>query len=202
MYYGCESYSDRFHKKEDYNEKPSEYSYSDIRYYDIAGEKQRVQKTEYDDDDVKRKETFYRDEKPYRIRIYDEKGRIMKEDTYSNFPDSGYRIMYYFNGNVKEEYEFINFEEKNGEFSSYYENGGLQSDLEYLNGQPSRTCSWYYPSGNLMRIKDYLEDSNYQIDFYENGERKSEGTFKGSELTGRWVFYDSDGRLSSEEDYF
>ena len=202
LYYGCESYNDRFHKKEDYSEKLSEYSYSDIRYYLIAGKKQRVQKTEYDDNDIIRKETFYRDEKPYRIRLYNEDGRILKEDTYKNIIQNGYRITYYSNGNINEEYDFINSDQKSGEFTSYYSNGGLQRDLEYLNGEPVGTCSWYYPSGNLMRIKDYLIDSNYQIEFYENGERKSEGSFQGDRLIGRWVFYESDGKLSSEEDYF
>ena len=202
FYYGCESYNNRFYKKEDYSEKPSEYSYSDIRYYSIAGKKERVQKIEYDDNDIIRKETFYRDEKPYRIRLYNENGKILKEDTYKDIIQNGYRITYYSNGNINEEYDFINSNQKNGGFTSYYNHGGLQSDLQYLNEELVGTCSWYYPTGNLMRIKDYLIDSNYQIEFYENGERKSEGSFKGNKLIGRWVFYDSDGKLSSEEDYF
>ena len=90
---------------------------------------------------------------------------------------------------------------KTGQFTSYYHNGSLQSDLKYSNNSLSGTCSWYFPSGNLMRIKDYLIETVYQIEYYENGSKKSEGSFKGSKLTGRWIFYDKNGDLSSEEDY-
>ena len=68
----CKSYNDRIHFKEDYLDAPNEYTYSDIRYYNIAGENQKVQKTDYDYNNIIRKETFYRNKTPYRIRLYNE----------------------------------------------------------------------------------------------------------------------------------
>jgi len=201
FYYGCESYNARFFKKVDYSENISEYHYSDIRYYPIAGVKQKVKRIDYDKNDIIRKETFFRDNQVHKIRLYNESGKILKEDTYKDEYLNGYRIIYYSNGNIKEEYNFNNLDIKTGEFTSYYHNGGLQSDLKYSNNSLSGTCSWYFPSGNLMRIKDYLIETVYQIEYYENGSKKSEGSFKGSKLTGRWIFYDKNGDLSSEEDY-
>ena len=210
FYYGCEShnYKDslpsnffKFSKKVDYGEELSEYHYSDIRYYPIAGVKQKVKKVDYDKNDIIRKETFFRDNQIYRIRLYNESGIFFKEDTYKNFSQNGYRIIYYSNGNIKEEYEFNHLNEKSGKFVSYYINGGLQSDLEYLNGVLVGTCSWYYPSGNLIRIKDYLFKTVYQIEYYENGAKKSEGTLEDNKPVGRWISYDKNGDISSEEDY-
>jgi len=199
--YGCESYNDRFFKKTDYNEDKSQYHYSDIRYYSIAGVKQKVKKIDYDKNNIIRKESFFRDDQLYKIKLYNESGKILKEDKYADLNSDGYRVTYYSNGNIKEEYEFKNLDIKDGKFTSYYHNGGLQSDLEYLNGILMGTCSWYYPSGNLMRIKDYLDDTIYQIEYYKNGSKKSEGSFRSNKLTGRWIFYNKDGNLSSEEDY-
>ena len=65
----------------------------------------------------------------------------------------------------------------------------------------SGTCSWYFPTGNLMRIKEYNTSSNYQIDFHENGERKSEGSFEGMDFIGRWIFYSELGEILLEKDY-
>ena len=201
LYYGCESYNTRFFKKVDYNEKKSEYHYSDIRYYSIAGVKQKVKKIDYDKNDVIRKETFFRADNIYRIRLYNESGKILKEDTYEDTNLKGSRILYYSNGNIKEEYYFNDLDIKVGQFTSYYHNGGLQSDLEYLDGALFGTCSWYYPSGNLMKIKDYLDETVYQIEYYENGSKKSEGNFDGNKLVGRWIFYDKNENLLSEEVY-
>ena len=201
LYYGCESYNTRFFKKVDYNEKKSEYHYSDIRYYPIAGVKQKVKKIDYDKNDIIRKETFFRADNIYRIRLYNESGKILKEDTYEDTNLKGSRILYYSNGNIKEEYYFNDLDVKVGRFTSYYHNGGLQSDLEYLDGALFGTCSWYYPSGNLMKIKDYLDETIYQIEYYENGSKKSEGNFDGNKLVGRWIFYDKNENLLSEEVY-
>ena len=199
--YGCESYNSRFFKQVDYNENESEYYYSDIRYYSIAGIKQKVKTIDYDKNNIIRRETFFRDNKIYKMRLYNESGKILREDKYLDSDSNGYRVIYYSNGNIKEEYDFKNSDFKEGKFISYYHNGSLQADLEYLNESLIGTCSWYYPSGNLMRIKDYLDDSIYQIEYYKNGSKKSEGSFKDNALVGRWIFYDKDGNLSSEEDY-
>jgi antitoxin component YwqK of YwqJK toxin-antitoxin module len=201
FYYGCESYNSRFFKKVDYNEKKSEYHYSDIRYYPIAGVKQKVKKIDFDKNDIIRKETFFRDNRVYRIRLYNESGKILKEDTYRDTNLNGSRILYYSNGNIKEKYNFNNLDVKVKKFTSYYHNGGLKSDIEYLDGALFGTCSWYYPSGNLMKIKDYLDETVYQIEYHENGSKKSEGSFDEDRLVGRWIFYDQNGKLFSEEVY-
>ena len=79
------------------------------------------------------------------------------------------------------------------------------ADLYFSNGVFSETCSWYFPSGNLMRIKEYSSKLNYQIDFHENGEKKSEGAFDENDLfhnnIGKWTFYDAKGKIVLEKDY-
>ena len=56
-----------------------------------------------------------------------------------------------------------------------------------------------------MRIRDFSSEPNYKIEYYENGEKKSEGAFTGGDLfnrnIGRWVFYDKKGRITSEKNY-
>ena len=56
-----------------------------------------------------------------------------------------------------------------------------------------------------MRIKEYSSKLNYQIDFHENGEKKSEGAFYEYNLfhdnIGKWTFYDTKGKVVLEKDY-
>ena len=194
----CQSYNDRFHKTDDYSEDSNNYNYSDIRYYRVAGKNQKVMKSDYDKNNILRKETFYRDEKPFKVKLYNESGEIYREDKYKGNPTKGSRVHYYLNGKIKEKFDYHKIDVKHGRYINYFSDGGTKSDLEYKDGNMTGTCSWYYPSGKLLRINEYLTDSYYQIEFYENGERKSEGSFVDDNIKGRWIFYNLDGSISSE----
>ena len=56
-----------------------------------------------------------------------------------------------------------------------------------------------------MRIKEYSSKLKYQIDFHENGEKKSEGGFEERDLfhrnIGKWTFYNVEGKIVLEKDY-
>jgi len=202
IFIGCDSYEERFFDQ-GYQEDSADIEYSEIKYHKINGSKQRVKKLEYDNKDILRKEIFFGDKFINKIRFYDENGIIAKQETFDvdgNDRLTGERIIYYPNANKKEEYDFSNGK-KNGYYTSYYNNGTLQSDLEYLRGKLTGSCSWYYPSGNLMKIQEFLNREFYQIEYYENGNKRSEGSFRGESFIGHWVFYDQYGSIIREEDY-
>ncbi len=52
-----------------------------------------------------------------------------------------------------------------------------------------------------MKIVNFRSDENYQVDYYENGEKKSEGAFIGENFVGKWIWYDKQGVISKEEFY-
>ena len=217
IFVGCDSYEERFFEQQ-YQEQSDEIAYSEVKYHRINGSRERVKQLEYDKRNILRKEIFFGDKFINKIRLYDEEGVIAKEEVFdvdSKDRLSGQRIIYYSNGNKKEEYDF-DHGEKNGYYTGYYKNGALQSDLEYSGGRLIGSCSWYYPSGNLMKIQEFFNQESYQIQYYENGNKKSEGSlllnnnyevnfisdnFVGDSFIGHWVFYDKQGKITGEKDY-
>ena len=214
---GCDSYEERFFEQQ-YKEQSDQIAYSEVKYHRINGSRERVKKLEYDKRDILRKEIFFGDNFISKIRLYNEEGIIAKEEVFdvdSKERLSGQRILYYSSGNKKEEYDFSNGE-MDGHYESYYGNGALQSDLEYSRGKLIGSCSWYYPSGNLMKIQEFLDREFYQIQYYENGNKKSEGSlllnnyyeansisdnFIGHNFIGHWIFYDEQGKITKEQVY-
>jgi len=202
IFIGCDSYEERFFEQ-NYEEDPTDIAYSEIKYHRINGSKKRVKKLEFDNKDILRKEIFFGHKFINKIRFYNEDGVIVKQEIFnvdSNDRLTGQRIIYYPNANKKEEYDFSNGK-KDGYYTSYYNNGALQSDLEYSTGKLTGSCSWYYPSGNLMKIQEFLNREFYQIEYYENGNKRSEGSFRGESFIGHWVFYNQYGKIIREEDY-
>tara|TARA_B100000959_G_scaffold246129_1_gene271323 strand:+ start:417 stop:1058 length:642 start_codon:yes stop_codon:yes gene_type:complete len=202
LFLGCESYQSRFSEKE-YTEVEEHITHSDSHYYPIDGIQYKFKQLDYDRNNILRKETFFRDNKIHIVKLYNSNGYIEIEETYSkSIPQRIQKISYYPNGQQKERYTHIDYT-KDGRYINYYKNGTLAGDLYFQNGIMVGACSWYFPSGNLKRIKEYTIDSDlsYQIDFYENGERKSEGLFSGDDFIGRWIFYDQAGTITSEIDY-
>ena len=52
-----------------------------------------------------------------------------------------------------------------------------------------------------MKIINFRSDENYQVDYYENGEKNSQGAFIGENFVGKWIWYDKQGVISKEEFY-
>ena len=202
LFLGCDPYQSRFSEKE-YSELDADITHSDSHYYPINGVQYKFRQLDYDQNNILRKETFFRDNKVHIVKLYNSNGYIEVEETHSkSTPPKIQKTTYYPNGQAKEKYSHINYT-KDGRYISYYKNGTLSGDIYYENGIMVGACSWYFPSGNLKRIKEFTSDSNlsYQIDFYENGQRKSEGTFAGDAFSGRWIFYDQLGTITLESDY-
>ena len=204
LFLGCEPYQSRFSEKE-YSESDIKISHSDSHYYPINGIQYKFKQLDYDKNNILRKETFFRDNKVHMIKLYNSNGYIELEETYSKSePKRTQKVTYYPSGQAKEKYAHVN-QIKDGRYIAYYKNGTLKSDLYFLNGVLGETCSWYFPSGNLMRIKEYSSKLNYQIDFHENGEKKSEGAFDDEDIfhsnIGKWTFYDAKGKIVLEKDY-
>ena len=204
LFLGCEPYQSRFSEKE-YSESHIKISHSDSHYYPINGIQYKFKQLDYDKNNILRKETFFRDNKVHSVKLYNSNGYIETEETYSKLKsEKAQKTTYYPNGQPKEKYAHIN-QIKDGRYIAYYKNGTLRSDLYFSNGVIGGTCSWYFTSGNLMRIKEYSSKLNYQIDFHENGEKRSEGAFYEKDLfhtnTGKWTFYNAEGKIVLEQDY-
>lgn len=212
---GCESYSDRFSEKDSNEDQKGVIEYSDIKYYQINGVKKKAKKLDYDKNDILRREVLYNNNQVSRIKSYDDRGRITVEENLNEDGKSGERTIFYTNGNIKEEYDFSN-NIKDGNYNSYYINGSLESNLEFNSGKIKGSCSWYYPTGQLMRIKEFLKKEYYQIEYYKNGNKKSEGSmrynnigdqnmisnsFSGDTFVGRWIYYNENGKIIKEENH-
>ena len=52
-----------------------------------------------------------------------------------------------------------------------------------------------------MKIQEFLNREYYQIEYYENGNKRSEGSFRGEQFIGHWVFYSPNGNVTREENY-
>jgi len=95
----------------------------------------------------------------YQITNYYDSGEILEKYIYFNKSDtSSYRhLVYYVNGNLKEEY----IKENgliNGDYVNYFENGNIESLVPYIYGRINGAVTVFDTDGSLVMIKTYKND--------------------------------------------
>jgi len=85
----------------------------------------------------------------------------------------------------------------------YYPNHNLFYDGEFRDGKKHGHWTVWYKDGTVWSEGTYKNglDEGYRTAYHENGEKKFEGQYKGGEMTGKWKFWDTNGKLLKEVDY-
>jgi antitoxin component YwqK of YwqJK toxin-antitoxin module len=131
---------------------------------------------------------------------------------------------YYRNGNVKSIKEFRNGQ-LHGKYTSYYLSGTKESEEEYRNGKLFGSMILYYENGDTTELVRFLEHGKegeqrlyfpgnrvkmtlgWMHDYREGPERHYLesgllsvcGNYKGGVKDSIWTFYDSTGKIQTEE---
>jgi antitoxin component YwqK of YwqJK toxin-antitoxin module len=126
-------------------------------------------------------EGIYLDQKKDSVwRIYsDADGVLLSEETYKNDHLEGVTIVYYPGTSQKAEETYYIGGIKNGTSKKFFENGQMMSVTNFRDDQPEGMFTFFYESG-LVQL---------------------EGNYKNGFKFGKWVSYDEQGNLLSEEEY-
>ena len=146
-------------------------------------------------------EVYQRDKEDYGkegvYERYNEKNIKVEEAVYHNDTLSGYRILYYENGDTQivENYVAGHFD---GAFQAYYENGQLEIDGTYADNTMDGPWKRYYKNGQLMEIVTFRnnEENGPFTEYHRNGKLKAEGSYlNGDNEHGELKLYDESGEL-------
>ena len=93
-------------------------------------------------------------------------------------------------------------EEVNG--SVYQMFGDIKMDLGYIkNGKKEGLWTWWFENGekkNEGSFKDGLEFGLWTY-FYENSQKQIEGIYTDWEKVGKWTYYNEDGSIKEVKEY-
>ena len=92
---------------------------------------------------------------------------------------------------------------RTGVWKKFYDNGKIRYSGEFKNGKEIGVFKFYKitSSSQPVIVKKYTNDTA-SVKFYnELGRLKSEGKMIGKNRIGKWIYYFSNGKLFSEEEY-
>ena len=144
-------------------------------------------------------------------KFYNEEGKLILEINYAAGKKNGIKTTYLQNEVVKETY--VN-DVKEGFTSYYYPDGVLRLSIKFIKGKEQGFAREYSTSGQVITLLEYKSgylinkekvnrldsDSLKQgkwVDFYDNGNIKSEGNYKSGIKHGYFKDYSVDGNLVS-----
>ena len=92
---------------------------------------------------------------------------------------------------------------KDGPVIRRFANGVIKERSNYVNGRRQGECQSFYPTGKLQS-DDFFQAgllNGSTLTYYENGEKRYEGTYTQGKPSGVWKFYDDKGKLLHSKDY-
>lgn len=110
---------------------------------------------------------------------YNEVGKLKEKSNYKNGLYTGRRTLYFDNGNVEIEENYIDGGILQGISKVYYEGGQLQLEKNYENNVLVGQVKVYYPSGKIKE-EVTMENNNENgpfTEYYENGKIHWKGTY-------------------------
>jgi len=92
---------------------------------------------------------------------------------------------------------------KEGLWLSYYPNKMMKDSAFYVHGRKTGTSLEWHKNGYLRDSSiTNVDGSGLQVTWFDNGVPSSVGKYSaGHKMTGKWLFYHKNGKLSSREDY-
>lgn len=89
------------------------------------------------------------------------------------------QVSYYITGKVEVQGKFDENQKRTGNWTYFYEDGTKWSECEYKSG--------------LRHGKS--------ITYFENGNKRYEGSYENDKQIAHWIFYNEDGSIKNEKDY-
>jgi antitoxin component YwqK of YwqJK toxin-antitoxin module len=142
-----------------------------IQIKEEINEKKDIIKEIYIDDDLRKKETFNKNN----IKI--------AEENRKNGERKGKQYVWYYNGQLAYEDNYTN-ERREGKIYSWYENGQLKSEGNFKNDEKEGKQYVWYENGQLAQENNYKNDKKEgkQYYWYENGQLEYEANYKNGQL--------------------
>ena len=134
------------------------------------------------------------------FRCYFESGNISQEGRYINGLIDGEVLYYYDNKSKKIKCSMLFIKGKNVRQTIFYENGQKEIELSFKEKSQFDTYTQWYENGNL-KLKTNDCWNGFQTEWYSNKIKKAEGKFKGGGKFGKWIYYDSTGKISDSVFY-
>jgi hypothetical protein len=135
--------------------------------------------------------------------FYYENGSKEAESTYLYGKKNGKEVLFYNNGNIKEEY-FIQDTTISGIFNSYFESGKKEREISLKNGKTDGISKKYFENGKTESELNYKNGKQHGLFklYFESGVIKSKGTVDTlsehkDKLVGDVISYNEDGSLKS-----
>ena len=119
-----------------------------------------------------------------------------------NIPPNGKRKIYYPNGNIKYEGDYMN-DKFEGKGILYYENGNKHYEGNFVNNKFEGKGIIYYENGDIGYEGDFENDKSEGkgIFYYENGIKGYEGDFVNNKFEGKGILYYENGDINYEGDF-
>lgn len=126
------------------------------------------------------------------IGLYEDKENKIRNGTFG---------WYYPNGRIKELGKYKHGK-KDGLWLHWYSNGLLKDSMNFLNGNYAGISMSWFPNGNSKDSLN-LNEKGYgtYVAWFSDGTPSEAGRYKEFKKSGKWVFYHSNGKISSIETY-
>ena len=156
------------------------------------------------------------------LEFYDN-GQILSEVVYLNNKINGYAKYYDMNGSLINIVKYNNGVEADNTENitkldyrkEYYSNGKIKIEASYKDNVPEGIRREYDSTGKILNsyifkkgvivgegiIDQQLTKHGPWIEYYNNGKKKSEGSYNNGKREGQWKFYDNDGNIEQEGSY-
>jgi antitoxin component YwqK of YwqJK toxin-antitoxin module len=138
----------------------------------------------------------------------------------SNESNNIQQIEYFSNGNIKEKY-FLKEGEYDGNYIQYFENGQIAMQGKFKKGIMVGVWKHYYDNGQMLSIVNYIRGVPTELNgwdkngkqtikngngtiftYYENGNLKSQLSYKNSKLHGTMKSWFENGNIKSIQHFF
>jgi len=95
---------------------------------------------------------------------------------------------------------------KKEQYIEYFENGQKKGEFNYINNLPAGNQTWFYESGKKKTCEHITHHKGPNLEikmtkWYENGQKKEEGTWSDNKKIGKWTFWYENGQIKEENNY-
>ncbi len=197
-----------------------------INYKDINGMKQGKWSKKYRTGKPAYNANFKNDKLVGLYQRFYVSGKLSLEVTYDKI-ESGYAKIYYDDGVLGSEGNYIKRNVKDGLWKYYTVKGKLISEINYTNGIKNGKEQQFWGNGNVMEEKNWVngkqeglwaqffENGNDRLKtrmvndkrnglyyvYYPNGNYYAKGEYKNNLKIGPWSFYDTRGNITRDTEY-
>ncbi|MCF6242806.1 MAG: toxin-antitoxin system YwqK family antitoxin, partial [Bacteroidales bacterium] len=131
-------------------------------------------------------------------KLYDEDGELIGEGKYYGKLKDG--LWKYYDKGAKVAEENFTMGKKNGQSKTYFRNGQMSEEKNWKDNVENGVWRQYYENGKKRletKIDMGVRNSVYYV-YYQNGRLKIRGQYKNDLMDGKWIYYDTDGKVLKE----